>query len=176
MASDVPTARLFLALWPPTEVRLSLETLRRGWSWPPRAAPVRGDRLHLTLHFLGNVPVERLDAFAHALDVPAEPLALDLAGATPRLWPGGLAVLEFAPPPALLRLHAALADALAGLGWPVESRRYRPHVTLARRAAGARPPPEGAPAPAWWQADRGYVLVRSSPARGYEVLRSYAHP
>lgn len=172
MAPDVPTARLFLALWPPPPIRRHLQALQQCWSWPARAAPVRADRLHLTLHFLGDVPLHRLDEFAHALDVPAPPLALDLAGATPRLWPGGIAVLEIAAPPALLRLHAALAEALAGLGWPVEARRYRPHVTLARRAAGAQPP-AGMPAPDLWRADQGHVLVRSSPAGGYEVLHAY---
>lgn len=176
MTANAPTARLFLALWPPPDIRLHLQALQQHWSWPPHAAPVPAGQLHLTLHFLGNVPVARLEEFARALDVPAEPAALDLAGGTARLWPGGLAVLELAAPPPLLRLHAALAGALAGLGWPVASRPFRPHVTLARRAAGARPPAAGTTPPACWQADQGHVLVRSSPARGYEVLRAYRPP
>ncbi len=172
MAPDSPTARLFLALWPPLEIRQHLQALQQRWSWPPRAAPVRVDQLHLTLHFLGNVPVQRLDEFSRTLAVSAEALTLDLAQGRPGVWPGGIAVLELAPPPGLLRLHAALGDALARLNWPVEARRYRPHVTLARRAAGAQPP-AGLLPPVCWRADPGYVLVRSRPGRGYEVLQAY---
>ena len=173
MASTPPTARLFLALWPPPDIRQYLQALQQRWSWSSHAAPVHPDQLHLTLHFLGNVPVRRIDEFAHALAVPAETMALDLAEATPGVWPGGIAVLEFTPPPGLLRLHAALGDALAALQWPVEARRYRPHVTLARHAAGSRPPPADMPASIRWPAEQGHVLVRSSPGRGYEILQSY---
>lgn len=167
-----PTVRLFLALWPDDAVRRQLHSIQQGWAWPPDAAPVGADQLHLTLHFLGNVPLERLGEFARALAVEAGPVTLELRTARPRVWPGGIAVLELASTPALLRLHASLAGALAGLGWPQEERRYRPHVTLARRAAGARPP-AGEPAPAEWHAGTGYALVRSIPGHGYEVVRLY---
>lgn len=173
MTPDSAPVRLFLALWPPPDIRQHLQSLQQFWAWPPRAVPVHPDKLHLTLHFLGNVPVQRVEEFTEALTVRATPVTLDLAEGTPRVWPGGIAVLEFTPPPDLLRLHAALGDALASLDWPVEPRRYRPHVTLARRAAGAQPPPTGVLAPMRWRADQGYVLVRSSLGRGYEVMRSY---
>ncbi len=164
--------RLFLALWPDNAVRQQLHARQQGWTWPPAAAPVSADKLHLTLHFLGSVPLERQDEFARALTVEAPPVTLELHTAQPRVWPGGIAVLEFAATPALLGLHAALADALAGLDWPLEERRYRPHVTLARKAGGARPPEE-ASARVEWRAGTGYALVRSVPRRGYEVIRRY---
>jgi RNA 2',3'-cyclic 3'-phosphodiesterase len=71
-----------------------------------------------------------------------------------------------------LRLHEALRRRLVGMDMPVESRPYRAHVTLARRAHGARPPPQG---PALgWQIDSGYVLVRSLPGgAGYQVLERF---
>ena len=54
------TTRLFLALWPDPAVRDALRTWRDLWSWPRGASPVATDKLHLTLHFLGSQPSERL--------------------------------------------------------------------------------------------------------------------
>lgn len=172
MSCTTPTARLFLALWPDPDVRRDLAAMQQRWTWPPGAALVREDRLHLTLHFLGSVPVDRVPGFVQALAVDAQPMRLDLSAGSPRVWPGGVAVLELDAPPALLRLHAALADALAGLGWPVERRRFRPHVTFARRARGAQPP-DGVPAHLVWPAGPRYVLARSVPGRGYDVVHAF---
>ena len=103
---------------------------------------MKAERLHLTLHFLGDVPAQRVADIARGLRVPAEPFDLTLGHG--EVWPNGVAVLRpFAMPPALTRLHAALAIALAGLQVPLDARPYKPHVTLARRAharsaAGAR--------------------------------------
>lgn len=171
----MPAARLFLALWPGPAARRQLCALQQRWTWPPGAALVGADQLHLTLHFLGNVPIARLPEFARALAVDARPMVLDLASAAPRLWPGGTAVLELDPPAALLRLHGALGDALAGLQWPVEARRFRPHVTFARRARAAQPPSHE-PGAAAWRAGPGYVLARSVPGRGYEVIHTWGAP
>lgn len=53
-------ARLFLALWPDPAVRHQLRAARDAWQWPRGATPVHADKLHLTLHFLGDVPGARL--------------------------------------------------------------------------------------------------------------------
>jgi 2'-5' RNA ligase len=60
------------------------------------------------------------------------------------------------------RLHAELAQALRTLDLPVERRGFRPHVTLARHAAGASPPPD--PMPVQWTL-RDPVLVQSAGGR-----------
>jgi 2'-5' RNA ligase len=163
--------RLFLALWPPAPVHAALVQHQRDWSWPAGAARVAPERLHITLHFLGAVAGERLEALRPALAVPFEPFVLSLQEARARVWPGGLAVLEMDAPPALERLHARLGRAVEALGLPVETRSFRPHVTLARKAAGARPAPSP-PAPTWHARD-GYALVRSTPGRGYDTLNTY---
>lgn len=168
-----PTVRLFLALWPPERVRQALQAIQARWHWPQGAALVAAERLHVTLHFLGQVPLSRVEQFRAALAVPCEPHVLDLETAHATCWHGGLAVLELEAPPPLQRLHAALAQALRALEWPVESREFRPHITLARRASGAKPPADPPSPPPLWPVDRGYVLVRSVPARGYEVLHDY---
>lgn len=169
----LPTVRLFLALWPTSQVREALQALQARWRWPEGAALVDAARLHLTLHFLGPVPLERVDEFRAGLAVPLEPHVLALAQGRTTVWPGGIAVLELQAPAALQALHAALAEALRALRWPVEQRRFRPHVTFARRAQGAHAPVDGGEALPPWRVDDGYALVRSSPARGYEVLHAY---
>ena len=161
--------RLFLALWPDPGLRHLLKERRDAWAWPKGASPVHADKLHVTLHFLGAVPGERLPELLDGFAVPFEPFRLDLNRAA--LWHNGIAVLEpERAPPELLALHARLSDALAALGLQPEARSYRPHVTLARRAGGATVPPDAPPVA--WDA-RGYALVESKNGV-YTVLRHYA--
>lgn len=163
------TCRLFLALWPEPGVRRLLAERRDAWTWPKGAAPVHDDKLHLTLHFLGAVPGERLPALLDGFAVPFEPFRIEIH--RPALWHNGIAVLEpGVTPPALAALHARLAGALSTLGLRLEARPYRPHVTMARRAAGAGLPPEHPPIV--WDV-RGYALVESRNGV-YTVLREYA--
>jgi len=160
--------RLFLALWPDPAVRAALRAARDAWTWPRGASPVHTDKLHVTLHFLGDQPAASLPALLDGCAVPFTPFTLALERA--ELWHNGIATLvPAAPPAALLDLHARLAQALAALGLQPEARAYRPHVTMARRAGGVAVPQAG-PAIEWNVS--GYALVES---RGgtYTVLRDY---
>jgi 2'-5' RNA ligase len=164
------SARLFVALWPDDPVRRALG----AWVVPGSGAgtkPVAGEWLHLTLHFMANVPNDRLPALRAALQLPFQPFELHFSRR--ECWPGGLLVAPpDAWPPAPAGLHAHLGDRLRGLGVPVEARRYRPHITLARRYAG--PPPGPAPEPVRWHVG-SYALVwsRAQQGGGYEVLHFY---
>lgn len=164
---DAPDrARLFIALWPDADVRAALHAVSTQWRWQPGAAPVPADRLHLTLHFLGDVPRERIAALRAALAVPVTPCVLTLDRAA--LWRGGVAVLEPITVPApLVELHLALGTALRLLGVAIETRPWRPHVTLARRARADVP----RIAPLAWPV-RGHALVESrlQPRPRYEVI------
>jgi len=163
------TARLFLALWPGPRGRAALHSQRAAWRWDPAAQLVPASQLHLTLHFLGPVPVAHLELLRRGLAVDWR--AFELRFGEPRLWRHGLAVLEpVAPPPGLLALHQALGSALSALGLLVEARQFRPHVTLARRA-GQSLPPRSVPTMAWRV--RSYALVESA-AGAYRVLDRYA--
>ncbi|HEX6018763.1 MAG TPA: RNA 2',3'-cyclic phosphodiesterase [Burkholderiaceae bacterium] len=161
--------RLFVALWPTPAVRVALGARRDAVAWPAGSSVVADERLHLTLHFIGAVPRTLWPRLLPALQVPCPPpFALELGAV--EAWPHGLVVLRaLAVPEPLRALHAAMAAALAGLGLRVEARPFRPHVTLARRAAGARLPP--ADEPLRWRAG-GYALVNSEPT-GYRVLARY---
>lgn len=164
-------ARLFIGLWPDVAEREALLAHQRSWVWPPRAACTQAPRLHATLHFLGDVARERLPSMRAALRVPVNPFEMTFD--RDELWPAGIAVLATTvPAPPLLDLHARLAQVLRVQGLRCERRPYRPHVTLARRAAGAVVPAEP-PAIRWLV--RGYELIESHPAAGrYEVLERYS--
>ena len=157
--------RLFVALWPGASVRRALATCRDGTVWPAAAAPTPSAKLHLTLHFIGSVPAARVAELGAALQVraPAFDLCLDLA----ECWRNGVAVLRpgVVPEP-LLRLHADLAEVLRRLGLPVETRAFRPHVTLARRAT---PGQTVAARPVHWRVS-GHALVQSTDDGRYQVL------
>lgn len=168
-APEGASARLFVALWPDARVRQALVARRDAMSLPPGAAPTATDKLHLTLHFIGSVPAARVAEITAALQVPVQPFELRLE--LTEGWRGGLAVLRpIVLPPHLLQLHADLATALRQLSLPVETRAFRPHVTLARRAGPARP---AAPAePLRWRV-AAYALVQSRADGRYELLRRY---
>jgi 2'-5' RNA ligase len=170
-ATTPQSTRLFLALWPDPAVRHQLREWRELWTWPRGATPVHTDKLHLTLHFLGNQPVGSLPALLDGLAVPLSPFRLQLGVA--ELWHNGIAVLApLSVPSALVDLHAALSGALPGVGLQPEARDYRPHVTMARRARGAELPQRGPVID--WAVDR-YALVESKTGdgSGYTVLREY---
>jgi 2'-5' RNA ligase len=155
------TRRLFYALWPDDPVRHAL----LHWQTANLPATVRWQHradLHLTLHFLGQVAPQRLDALcalAAGVDAAGFELVLDQLGHWPRpqvLWAGpGLT------PPALVELHARLGAGLLALGFELDSRPFAAHVTLARKI---RRWPQGASAldPIHWQA-REFALVESVP-------------
>ena len=163
-------ARLFLALWPGPEVRAGIAQYRDTWRWTDQAAQVRAEKLHLTLHFIGDVERRRLPEFRW-LRIPIEPFDLKLG--YPDLWPHGIAVLRPHMVPArLMQLQAALGDELRRLAVPVDAGEFRPHVTLARRAREAALPQQQPLID--WHVD-GYVLVESEfdANRTYTVLARY---
>ena len=167
----IGSARLFLALWPDDRLRRAFGAWLAPGLGGAGTRPVASERLHLTLHFMASVPIDRLPALRAGLQVPFLPFALRFSRCEP--WPGGLLV---APPdelpPALAGLHADLGDGLRRLRVPVEARRFRPHITLARRFAG--PPPCPAPAPSCWDVGSyALVLSRAREGGGYEVLHFY---
>ena len=94
--------------------------------------------VHLTLKFLGNIPMARLDAVASAMEESAggaPPFSLSIHGlgafpelSAPRvLWAGVQGNLN-----PLLMVQTRLEESLAARGFPKEGRSFSPHLTLAR--------------------------------------------
>ena len=168
MSLDTYAPRLFYALWPDAATRTAL----LAWQARLQGKPVRAEKLHLTLAFLGQRPASELPALLDLLEqLPARamPLLFDHAGHFAQQALAWAALAQ--PSPALLALRAACMQALAqqGLAPRFEHDRFTPHVTLARQA----PPPASQDfAPIAWQADE-LVLVESLKSSGeYRILAS----
>lgn len=169
MESAPSFARLFIGLWPDEAVRDAVDQQAGRWAWTPPARRVPRAKLHLTLHFLGAVPRERLPALERGLAVRCDPFSLRLDHG--EVWRNQVAVLcpRHVPQP-LLELHERLRTALGQLELPTAREEpFAPHVTLARQAKGSRPV---AVAPIRWDV-RGYALVESTPDSRYQVLFGY---
>lgn len=145
-ASSEPPVRAFIAIHPGEAVRAELIRLQGHLERVLAGSPfkikwVEPEAMHLTLHFLGDQPVERLKTVFQTLEKTAAgfpEFGITLAGAgcfgqpdAPRvLWAGLTA------PPELFRLHQQLAGMLAGIGIEPEGRPFHPHLTLGRVKAG----------------------------------------
>jgi RNA 2',3'-cyclic 3'-phosphodiesterase len=134
--------RLFAALPVSGDATPELTELIREFDrsdWPVRW--VRPEGLHLTVKFLGEVAAGLVPEIEAALrqasrGVPAIPLAPAALGAFPGfasarvLWAGYEAEAELE-----LLVHR-VEQGCAALGFPVEGRPFRPHVTLGRVREG----------------------------------------
>ncbi|MDE1942591.1 MAG: RNA 2',3'-cyclic phosphodiesterase [Betaproteobacteria bacterium] len=174
--SEVPAetpfamARVFVALRPPPAVRAALWRYQQSCLWPSAAARVPPEKLHVTLHFLGNVPRARVPELLPALRVACRPFCLTLRRTS--LWPGGIATLLGDVPPELETLRSRLSQRLEVMGLAVDAREYKLHLTLARKAQGMHWP-QAAPDFSWC-ATR-YVLFESAHqgTLPYKMLCSY---
>ncbi len=130
--------RVFVAVFPPSEVRREALAWIRRWSSDGRVRWTRLENNHLTLKFLGDAQVEALDSINAALgEVCAQHAPFDASlaelGAFPStrrariLWIGVGAGSD-----RLRSLAADVDDALAPLGFEGEKRPYVPHLTLGR--------------------------------------------
>jgi 2'-5' RNA ligase len=120
--------RLFVGIALPPQLKLRLSLLASG---VPGARWVDPGNYHLTLRFIGEVD-EGLasDVDAALLHVQAKRFDVVLAGVghfgDRLLWVG----VEKSPP--LVHLRDKVESALVRLGLAPETRRYAPHVSLAR--------------------------------------------
>ena len=165
------TERLFLALWPGVAQRLALARVQGAL--PPRAGrPTHPEDIHLTLVFLGPAsPEQRQCAEAAAGRVRGQPfeLTLDRMGSFP--WARVLWCGADTAPPALAGL--VLRAGLAGCGFALDERPYRPHATLARKASALEA--RTLDPPIRWPVD-SFVLAcgQEGPPPRYRILRRWS--
>ncbi len=160
--------RLFFALEPPAEVRDAIERVKQGFAELNQGRAVPEENLHLTLQFLGGMEdsaLEGLTEVAQSLQTAPFSLQLDNFGHWERpraLWMGP----QITPVP-LLALQAGLETALKRqCGVELESRPYRPHVTLMRKVKEV----EGLPhvAPILWEVEHFSLMESVSTDQGVE--------
>ncbi|MDE2950456.1 MAG: RNA 2',3'-cyclic phosphodiesterase [Chloroflexota bacterium] len=125
--------RLFIAIDLPEDTKDAILQLRQDDLPPGRWS--RREALHLTLHFIGDVPEAVARAYGRILrEVDAPAFEMRIAGvgqfpieARPRvIWAG----VENTPP--LRDVYEAVGQALAREGFQRERRRFHPHITLMR--------------------------------------------
>lgn len=103
--------------------------------WPVRW--VRGDALHVTVKFFGEVVTDQVDAVREALraatrNTPVLPFAPGELGAFPSLRRPRVLWAGYESEAALELLAHRVEQRADALGFPVEGRPFRPHVTLGR--------------------------------------------
>ena len=129
--------RLFVALDLPAGVRASLSELTAqlkkscdGPRW------VRLEGAHVTLKFIGEVPDERVGLIRSALLEVHRHAPVEMRFARLRFFPNDRHPRVFwagiEAGPALAVLASAVEATLEPLGIPRETRKFQPHITLAR--------------------------------------------
>ena len=178
--------RAFVAVVPPAAVlepvARDLPSLRERW---PGLGWIPPERWHLTLSFLGEIPVPTVEAVAAGLSqvAAATPVMAALIGPG-GTFPGGrrprVAWVGVAAE-GLPGLAELVADAAHGAGIAVDRRPYQPHVTMARVRREPVPDADGlrgalgAAAGGAFTIDR-LVLMQSflGPKPRYEEVASWA--
>lgn len=136
--------RLFLALNLPEDARRDMheaaapmrEAAPSEIGWTP------AERLHLTLKFLGEQPdemPERLEAALRPVLLRHRSLVLEIrgTGAFPTMRRPRVIWMAVRPEPRLELLHHDVEVTCEALGFEVEGRPFRPHLTLGRVRPGA---------------------------------------
>jgi 2'-5' RNA ligase len=166
-------ARVFFALWPDASVRDALDRTARMLHRSCGGRVMRRENVHLTLVFIGDIAVERLDelkSVAGAVAGRSFEFVLDQLGywrhnrivwAAPQSVPGPLR-----------EIVAALESGLKQAGYGFDRRPYAPHLTLLRNAREPRVLP--ALDVPWPVSDFALVQsVRDEHGSRYQVIASW---
>ena len=131
----LPRQRVFFALWPDAATSETLGGVARAAARACGGKPTRPETIHLTLAFIGNVPVDRviaLQQLAALVEAPCFDLQLDHIGFWRHkriVWAGAAGV-----PQALTLLASRLNGLLREADFRVEDRSFAAHVSLLRKA------------------------------------------
>ncbi len=131
--------RTFIAIPLPQSVKVALIDLGKQLSpqFPNGAVRwVQPDKMHLTVRFLGDTAVSQIPNIITQLDqIKSKPIRLQLShlGCFPDekrprvLWVGLIGEMI-----QLGQLKQAVDQRLVPLGWPLETKKFSPHLTLGR--------------------------------------------
>ena len=138
--TELDHVRLFVACEVPDDVRETIGETIEGLRKKSGAAVrwIRADGVHVTLKFLGEVPVKKLPAVKLAIQeavVGHAPFELEFSNIGTFGGREGLRLMWVGIAGDVLRLEAlvrAVNAALAVVGFEPERRPFRPHLTLGR--------------------------------------------
>lgn len=167
----IETARVYFALWPSAMIRTRLRNVTGKLSEVCGGRPILAELLHLSLVFIGEIPISILpNLSAAASEVKGQPFSLQLRkfGCWHRKWL--VWVAPEATPPALTELVTNLRNVLKQKDIAFDEKIFIPHVTLLRDAECKTV--EIAARPITWRV-HDFVLVRSVLSKSgpdYEVI------
>ena len=171
---DSKDLRIFFALWPDVVLREQLNNAGKSISVEPPVRRVPDYNLHLTLHFIGNVYRDQLLCMqqqARLVEAERFEFGIDCQGhfSKPRVaWLGCSEI-----PAALQYLHRQLGQGLRHCDYQPESRRYHPHITVARKIQSIAECKNFAPIR--WRVEKFVLIESRSTGSGveYRVIDSY---
>jgi 2'-5' RNA ligase len=128
--------RLFVAINFNKEIKSSLnENIEKLKSYAIQGNFTRPENLHLTLVFLGEVFPDKVRSIKQAMDkVVAEPFVLIINGfGSFQRREGDIYWLGIEKSATLLSIYNQLSKELIRVGFTIEKREYKPHLTLGRK-------------------------------------------
>jgi len=170
-----PTARVFFALWPSVVEREQLAAWQKPLKRLCGGRAMRGETLHNTLVFIGDVELYGLEVLQRAAQEVGGK-SFELCFDEARYW-GHNHIVYAAPrhaPQQLIQLAEMLGQRLDAHRFKFDQREYRPHVTLLRNAHWSDAPLPAMQPVCWKVAD--FALVQSVPHDGltdYRVLARF---
>jgi 2'-5' RNA ligase len=173
------TRRVFFALWPDEAQREELERAASKAMRRSGGRPVPPSNLHVTLAFLGSIPVTRMAELQHIGNELAPLLAahapISLTFTRLVHWKDAQVLCALTAPESAgaSALAVALQEATAAIGFSPDRRPFQAHVTLARKVL--RPGPLLRLRALTWQFD-AFALIdsRTEPSGPvYSVIDTY---
>jgi RNA 2',3'-cyclic 3'-phosphodiesterase len=154
------TARVFFAIKPDDAALKQLSHLAKQLASSCGGQNTKQVNIHLTLVFLGEIAIDRLDALrAAAKCVTAT--TFNLSFDEIRHWKHNQIIYAGMSKcaPELLALVGNLRNTLSTSGFPFDSRAFKPHITLVRKAKSVQMLPELVAPVSWCVAD--WFLIQS---------------
>ncbi len=133
--SNTKPIRVFFAIFPDKSVQAQLAHQAEQLESICGGSAVKMQQIHLTLLFLGNIAIHQLEILQQAMkNVSAEKFEFKLEEIC--YWKHNQIVYSQTKqfPVALFTLVDTLRNALSEAGFQIDTRAYKPHVTLIRKA------------------------------------------
>ena len=136
--------RIFIALDIDEPIRQRIAGLMEGvCGFAPGVRWVKPESLHVTLKFIGEKPLEKVEEIKRALaaiHAGSAEIAFRSYGFFPTAKSARVFWIGIEAAPQLTELVNAVEEATFALGIPKEDRPYSPHLTLARGGGGSGSP------------------------------------
>lgn len=169
MTKGMPQRRLFVAVRPPENICEALLDTMEG---VPGARWQDAENLHITLRFIGEVDRHMFDDVMAALEsVPFSPLSLRISGVghfqgkrrASAIW------ARIVPDKPMSDLQHSTEMACRRAGLHAETRKFIPHITLARLNASSAPIGE-------WLSQHGDISLGPWSITGFSLFESNLTP